>query len=309
MSWLQLGSPNGAIQSVIANQDFFYAVDQATQSLFACIYDQTVKPLDWRWQKVGDAGSMFATGSSAVPPASSPISTRVVALTPNRDGVEELSGISSGTWGPVGGPAHEVFTNGLSIWASTPDSSDLWVFNYFGEPGVVTNEWMLHTKGLGPGTRFVVDSIVAAQPADRSAVYLSVYKNGSYQLQKIGGPADAVFVSGATVYAAAPGMQALWEYSDVTQTWKKIGGPASMWTAGAGGLFGLTPAKDAVYQYQYNAGAGGWTKVGGPAGSIFAGATPGLGGGAVDVETAPSSLFNLFATAPDGSQLWGHRVV
>jgi len=147
--------------------------------------------------------------------------------------------------------------------------------------------------------------VVTAQPADRSAVYLSVFANGQYQLQKIGGPAGVVFPSGGPIYAAEPSMTGIWKYSGTPMKWDKVGGAASMWVLGWAGLFGLTPAKDAVYQYNN----GNWKQIGGAAGAIFAGATAGQGDTAVDFETAPSSLFALFATNPTNNDLWGYRTI
>src|SRR5712691_5662735 len=106
MSWMDLGSPNGAIRSVIANSRFFYASDQSTNSLFDCVYD-TAANLDWRWQQVGGPGATFATGSDGA-------ANIVVGLTPQRTAVNYLV---ASAWQALGGPAHDIFTDGRTVYA------------------------------------------------------------------------------------------------------------------------------------------------------------------------------------------------
>ncbi|MFD4399120.1 hypothetical protein [Kitasatospora sp. NPDC058478] len=113
---------------------------------------------------------------------------------------------------------------------------------------------------------------------DRSVVY---QWQGGTNWTQIGGPAGSIVAGGNTLIATDPTSGDVFRYGGAPNSWSRIGGPGAQFAVDdAGGVYGLTPDRGGVFQWQ---GGANWAQVGGPAGSIVA------GGGRTLLATDPTS--------------------
>ncbi len=78
------------------------------------------------------------------------------------------------TWTQIGGPAATLITGGNDLYATNPDTGDIWQWN------------------------------------DQQVVYH--YDGTPYNWTQIGGPADAIAAAGDYLYALSPGTHNVWAW-------------------------------------------------------------------------------------------------
>jgi|SRR3990170_783110 len=161
-------------------------------------------------------------------------------------------------WTKIGGKAKELYAGGAGLFATSPDSGDIYRFNGKAKP------W---TKVGGPGADFAVThhDLFGLSP-DRSAVYRMVSPG---KWEKVGGYTFRLVGGGATLYAQTGLLGAIRQYGGSPNKWTKIGGPGFMFVANDQTVYGLTPNRGGVYEYLGSPGK--WKAIGGTALEIVAG--------------------------------------
>ncbi|MGE7875088.1 hypothetical protein [Bacillus paramycoides] len=254
--WILIGGPdNGPAKDVIIYKDPVGSYVTATNSDTGEIWFWNGSHDPNPWVKIGEPGSMFAATSNIL-----------FGLTPDKKAVMRWG--SGQFWEQIGGPAEAIFTDCNNLYATNPDTGDLWKWN--GTP----NSW---TKIGGPGTMWEgTSSDLFGLSTDKKGVFRWSGTPGDWE--QIGGPAEAIFTDCNNLYATNPDpdVGGIYMWNGTPNSWTKIGGPGSMFATASGGytkiankLFGLTPDKQAVFEWTGLPGK--WKKVHGPADAIFAG--------------------------------------
>ncbi|MFJ6015172.1 tectonin domain-containing protein, partial [Streptomyces sp. NPDC092952] len=192
------------------------------------------------WDPVGGASGQFAATGD-----------HLYRLLP--DGIGEWHGDA---WTKIGGPAKSIYAGGAGLFATNPDSGDL--YKYSGK----RDKW---TRIGGPGATFAVgeDRVYGIAP-DRTAVYEWTGKSDKWT--RIGGPAKSLYAGGAGLFATAPGTGNIHKYNGAPDDWTAIGGPGATFAVSDTQLYGLSP--DLTTAYRWNGATGtsvGWTRIGGAA--------------------------------------------
>jgi hypothetical protein len=202
----------------------------------------------------------IARAAAPPPPAAGSPGSVLYALSPNRDGVFQLE--ADGQWTRIGGPAGSVYAGGGRLFATDPDTGDIYRYTRFG--WYTGSDWV---KAGGPGKAFAVDGSTAALygiSPDGSAVY-------EYHLDerwtRIGGPAGSVYAGGGRLLATDPDTGDIYRYTG--RGWVKAGGPGREFVVACDGtLYGHSPDGSGVFRYQADEQ---WVQVGGPAARITVG--------------------------------------
>ena len=106
-------------------------------------------------------------------------------------------------WEQIGGPAMTLITGENSLFATNPDSGDIYKYN--NSP----HNW---TRIGGPGSMFVAglgDRLCGLSP-NKDAIYK--YNNSPHNWTRIGGPAEyiAIKAAGAELFALSPNEKNVW---------------------------------------------------------------------------------------------------
>ncbi|MBI4470967.1 MAG: hypothetical protein HY650_16760 [Acidobacteria bacterium] len=231
------------------------------------IYVYNGVPLSWT--KIGGPGETFVTVGNAL-----------YALAPDGTGIWMYMG-TPGQWTQVGGPAREIYGGLAGLFATDPQTGDIYAYNC-ACGGSILPGW---TKLGGPGKMFAVGAqyLYGLSP-DGSGV--SQFDFAAMRWAGIGGAAVSIYAGGDNLYATNPQSGDIYEYNHATGEWTKIGGPGKMFAVDqvTGGLYALSPDGSAVYKYTGTPGQ--WMNIGGAATSIYAGWP------------------NLYATSPSTLNLW-----
>ncbi|MEU5163855.1 hypothetical protein AB0G74_30165 [Streptomyces sp. NPDC020875] len=175
-------------------------------------------------------------------------------------------------WTTVGGIARQVFGGPAGIFATNPDTGNI----YAREP---SGDW----RQIGnPGAQFLVNgaSLYALTPPKDAVVRF----NG-VTWDNIGDGANGLFAGGAGLYATFPGKNNdLYRYSGSGREWTLAGGPGSEFAIGPNFIAGLAPNYSQVWLA--DAMGTGWHQISGPTTHIYAGGA------------------GLFATSPTNNFLW-----
>ncbi|MGW2183453.1 tectonin domain-containing protein [Streptomyces sp. NPDC001732] len=192
------------------------------------------------WDPVGGASGRFAATGE-----------HLYRLVP--DGIGEWHG---DTWTKIGGPAKNIYAGGAGLFATNPDSGDL--YKYSGK----RDKW---TRIGGPGATFAVgeDHVYGIAP-DHTAVYEWTGKSDKWT--RIGGPAKSLYAGGAGLFATAPDTGNIHKYNGAPDNWTEIGGPGATFAVSDTQLYGLSPDLTTAYRWNGTTGTGiGWTRIGGAA--------------------------------------------
>jgi hypothetical protein len=162
-------------------------------------------------------------------------------------------------WSEVGGPASTIVGGAWGLVATNPDSGE--VFRYRYRSGVWERiSGPVHQVAITPETAYAVS-------ADG---YVSFYSGNGQWTAVDGLVVDSLTAGVWGLVAVQRGTGNLYQYlnapGEYVPQWKQIGGPGHLFAVGTTTVYGLTPAKDAVYEYQ--PGSGSWTAIGGPADAI-----------------------------------------
>lgn len=130
----------------------------------------------------------------------------------------------------------------------------------------------------------------AVEPQALSSLYaLSPNKDGVWEWQggqswrKVGGPAAELYAGSAGVFATSPVNGDIFRYNGTPDSWTKVGGPGTTFAMSGGHLYGLSPNRSGVWEWQSGET---WTQVGGPAHWLY------------------GSTVGLFATAPGNGDIF-----
>ncbi|MER7789617.1 hypothetical protein [Streptomyces sp. NPDC097640] len=222
-----------------------------------------------RWDPIGGGTGQFAvTGGSLY---------RLTA-----DGIGEWRG---DTWTRIGGPAENIYAGGAGLFATDPITGE--IRKYDGEP----DRW---TEVGGPGAAFAVsDKHLYGLTPDRTAVHQWNDDTGDWT--RIGGPAENIYAGGAGLFATDPITGKIRKYDGEPDRWTEVGGPGASFAVSDKHLYGLTPDRTAVYQWNDEDGTEArWTPV-----------ADGLPGAAAPASRTPFWNKNVKCsqTDPDGRKI------
>jgi hypothetical protein len=181
MQWTQIG---GAAAEIYGDVDGVCATNPDTGD----IYRYLGSPFSWL--KVGGPGKAFACDAEG----------RLYGISPDGSGVYRYDGLFGPPipWIQVGGPAANLYARGLGVYATNPDTGDIYFFH--GKPF----RW---TRVGGPGKTFSVDvngRLYGLSP-DESGVYRY---DGSFstpaQWTQIGGAAADIYAGWGEILAKNP---------------------------------------------------------------------------------------------------------
>ena len=187
--WTQIGGPAAQIYGDV---DGVCATNPDTGD----IYRYLGSPFSWL--KVGGPGKTFACDSEG----------RLYGLSPDGSGVYRYDGLFGPpiAWIQVGGPAANLYARGLGVYATNPDTGDVYFFH--GKPF----RW---TRVGGPGKTFSVDvegRLYGLSP-DESGVWRH---DGSFstpaQWTQIGGAAADIYAGWREILATNPQTKELYIY-------------------------------------------------------------------------------------------------
>src|SRR3990170_2029056 len=160
-------------------------------------------------------------------------------------------------WTKIGGKAKELYAGGAGLFATSPDSGDIYRFNGKAKP------W---TKVGGPGFMFVAnDQTVYGLTPNRGGVYEYLGSPGKWKA--IGGTALEIVAGGPYLFAISVEGD-IWRYEGQPFKWTKVGEPGQSFAACDAGVFGLAPNKSGVWWHLGPPDQ--WVSVRGPTGSIAA---------------------------------------
>jgi len=176
-------------------EEIFGAVDQHPGGLYATnpvsgdlmAYDGS------SWSKVSSAAEQFAFGSNGV----------IYRIDDGGGAVSRYHRLS-GQWTQIGGPAGEIYAAANSLYATNPQSGDLYQYDDS------ASSW---TRIGGAGKMFAVgddDHLYGLAP-DGGAVFQ--YLGVPNRWMEIGGAADAIYAIGDTLVATQPNTHELWRYT------------------------------------------------------------------------------------------------
>jgi hypothetical protein len=185
-------------------------------------------------------------------------------LNDRRDAIRRFNVYGGGTdrWTTVGGPAGNIFGGGWGLLAVDPAGTNVTRFR----PDSGT--WKLIATGGGPQQYAVTTETAYRLAGNRLDRY-----SGDGQWPNMDAPPLTSIVAGVWGLVGIHAESGdLYQYLNVPEPhgpidqWKKIGGPGSMFAMGESTVYGLTPNREAVYEYQ--PGTKTWTAIGGPAKEI-----------------------------------------
>lgn len=146
---------------------------------------------------------------------SAQVQSRTYALTGGSDvpasEFEAVGNIGNGVpgqWTKVGGPAGAIFGGWAGLYATNPQSGDLW--HYLGTP----NMW---ERVGGPGKSFVVGWKVYGLSPDGNGVYQ--YEGTPNKWTRIGNAAGAIYAGGSLICASNPQTGAVNCYNPRLVSW------------------------------------------------------------------------------------------
>jgi hypothetical protein len=182
-------------------------------------------------------------------------------LTPGHEAVWRYNdgfgggGSGIGNWDQVGGAAADLFGGYYGLFATSPDSGDIFRF--------LQGEWL---RIGAPGASFVATAESIYGLGDAGNVWR--YDGTGDTWTQVGGPASELYAGVWGLVATNPSDHQLYRYLGQPFQWEPIGGPGAVFAVTHDTVFGLTPDKSAVYRYDGAPNA--WTVVGGPADEICA---------------------------------------
>jgi hypothetical protein len=220
-------------------------------------------PTYTRWTWVGDWQGQFVAND-----------LRVFFLPSNRESVRQFTGRWAEPWVPIGGAARTIFAAGRYVYAIAPNY-DLYRCVGFDQPWEPVG---------GPGAAFAParsgEPLWALSP-NRDSV--QEFRNGAWS--PIGGAGYTALIAGPNeLYAQSE--TGIFRYEGRPMAWTQLGDAGAAFAATHRGLYGLSPARDSVWEYE---SPGRWREIGGPARDLF-------GGGGF-----------LCATSPEDGSLWAYE--
>jgi hypothetical protein len=238
--WTKIGGP-------AANLYAGYGSVVATnpQSGDVYLYEGLNKP----WSRIGGPGRVFVF---AVAPDNL---VDIFGLAPDGSGVFRWSGGTA--WEKVGGPASWIYGGGAGLFATNPQTGNIYKYNDAGQGWTMVG---------GAGKHFVVnDTGLYGLAPDGSAVYR--WNGSGTAWTQWGGPAGWIFANGDRLLATNPSSGDVYLNHGIANQWSRIGGPGSDFPISSlSQIFGVSPNKNAVYVW----GNGTWSQIGGPASVVVA---------------------------------------
>ena len=213
---------SGPVATFLQNSSGEYAIKLPDKDIYERLPDNARG--ETRWRKIGGPGAAFAVTKR-----------KLYGLTPSRDAVYEYSGTPH-QWRQVGGPARAIYAGDSGLFATHPDTGDLWAYNLnYYDPGQPRFHpgW---TRIGGPGAMFAVGQHL--QPYDYPRLF-----------------------------GLAPDKQSVWLYEHPMK-WKRVGGPARRIMASGKALYALDPDTGSIFGWHVKLGDGPsrseWVALGGP---------------------------------------------
>ena len=206
-----------------------------------------------QWIKVGGPGKMFALDNVG----------NLYGLSPDGGGVFRYTGTPMAPWTQVGGPAATIYAGGSALFATNPQSGD--IYRYDGK----LSPW----ERVGNPGRFAVDGNGRLFGVSPDGSSIRAYDAGSktWQViadQRIAGPIGELYAGGSSLYATMGSDADVYRDTGNPNAWIKIGEHGKMFAVDdSGALYRLSFDGSVIELYS----AGTWTKVGEGAEKIFAG--------------------------------------
>jgi hypothetical protein len=154
----------------------------------------------------------------------------------------------------VGGPADSIVAHCWGLVAVEPTHKNL--FQFQGQAG----QWV---EIGGPGAQFVVTGNALFGLTPNSGAVFQYEGSGNWT--QVGG-AYTWLAGGVWGLVATDSQGDLWHYEDQPNKWAKIGGPGYRFVVGDTTVYGLTPDRGVVNEF--NPANGTWFQIGGPASEI-----------------------------------------
>ncbi|MFD8147101.1 hypothetical protein [Streptomyces sp. NPDC059708] len=193
-----------------------------------------------RWDPIGSGKGKFAVSGDSL--------YRLAD-----DGVSQWRGDE---WHRIGPPAKDIYAGGAGLFATDPVSGV--VRKYDGEP----ESW---SYVGGPGAAFAVsDNHLYGLAPDHSGVYEWNGKEGSRSdWTRVGWAAKDIYAGGAGLFATDRVSGVIRKYDGEPDSWSYVGEPGAAFAVSDNHLYGLTPDRSEVYQWNGKEGGGAdWSTAG-----------------------------------------------